>query len=262
LRRTGNRERADASTEFFAARGTATQGEKAFPKRRSTVNATLYYVHDPMCSWCWAFRPVWTAIAGRRPPQVALQRVLGGLAADTREPMPESLQLKIQDIWRTIQRQVPGTAFNFAFWQRCRPRRSTYPACRAVIAATRQGARFEEAMILKIQTAYYLEARNPSDDATLVELASEIGLDAARFAADLNADATREALRAQIDFGHRLGASGFPSLILEHAGRRTRLRHDYRDADTLLPQITAALDAAGRRENDGSIREFEPRGKA
>ena len=21
-------------------------------------SVTLYYIHDPMCSWCWAFRPV------------------------------------------------------------------------------------------------------------------------------------------------------------------------------------------------------------
>jgi putative protein-disulfide isomerase len=55
------------------------------------------------------------------------------------------------------------------------PRRSTYAACRAVIAARRQNPGYEEKMILAIQQAYYLEARNPADSHTLIELASEIG---------------------------------------------------------------------------------------
>lgn len=82
---------------------------------------------------------------------ITSQRVLGGLATDTREPMPEALRTYIQDTWRRIEHSVPGTKFNFEFWSRCRPRRSTYPACRAVIAAIAQGPHFEEPMIEAIQ---------------------------------------------------------------------------------------------------------------
>jgi hypothetical protein len=114
-----------------------------------------------MCSWCWAFRPVRTAIRARLPSAIPPQRVLGGLATDTREPMPEALRTYIQDTWRRIECSVPGTKFNFEFWSRCRPRRSTYPPCRAVIAATAQGPHFEEPMIEAIQRAYYLEAQKP-----------------------------------------------------------------------------------------------------
>jgi hypothetical protein len=42
---------------------------------------------------------------------------------------------------RRIERSVPGTKFNFEFWSRCRPRRATYPACRAVIATYKSGKR-------------------------------------------------------------------------------------------------------------------------
>ena len=124
-----------------------------------------------MCSWCWAFRPAWTAIRARLPKDITPKRVLGGLAPDTRQPMPEAMRTYIQDNWRRIERAVPGTKFNFEFWNRCRPKRSTYPACRAVIAAIAQGREFEEPMIEAIQRAYYLDARNPSDDETLIALA-------------------------------------------------------------------------------------------
>jgi putative protein-disulfide isomerase len=205
------------------------------------MSSRLYYVHDPMCSWCWAFRPVLARIVGALPTGVPLVRLLGGLAPDSDQPMPRPLQEYLQTTWHTIQQRVPGTAFNFDFWSRCRPRRSTYPACRAVIAARQQGAVFEPAMILAIQQAYYLRARNPSDDTTLIALAGELELDQGRFARELNDPATHRQLTQEISFAQSIGAEGFPSLILERRGRYHRLNHDYQDAAPLLTQLAGWL---------------------
>jgi putative protein-disulfide isomerase len=206
-------------------------------EKKQSRSSTLYYVYDPMCSWCWAFRPTWRKIVESRPTDLSVQLVLGGLAPNTEEPMPKSLQMQIRSIWKTIEAQVPGTAFNFDFWDTCRPRRSTYPACRAVIAATRQGPEYEDAMILAIQQAYYLEARNPSDESTLIELAVDLGLNATQFAGELVADETHDALLAQIALGRQIGARGFPSLILERNSSRRLLRIDYDDPARIVQQV-------------------------
>lgn len=197
----------------------------------------LYYVHDPMCSWCWAFRPTWEEIRRRLPQDVSDRRLLGGLAPDTDQPMPATMQAKLRGIWQNIQQRVPGTRFNFDFWERCRPRRSTYPACRAVIVAREQGAQFEEAMILAIQQAYYMLARNPSDYETLVELAEEIGLNQARFRRDLNARHTHQQLLQEMAEGQRMGATSFPSLVLKSQGYSRLLQYDYRDPEVVLAQL-------------------------
>lgn len=201
---------------------------------------TLYYVHDPMCSWCWAFRPTWAEIVRALPPAIPTQRVLGGLAPDSDDAMPEATRVYVPKNWRKIQQVVPKTAFNFDFWTHCQPRRSTYPACRAVIAAMTQGPQYEEAMILAIQQAYYLKARNPSDDDTLTALAAEIGLNQRRFAQDLNHPATHEALLGQIAFSQRLGASAFPSLILEHDRGYEKVAFDYNNASVVLDVLEKA----------------------
>lgn len=143
----------------------------------------------------------------------------------------------IQDTWRRIERAVPGAAFNFDFWSRCRPRRSTYPACRAVIAAIAQSPELEEPMIEAIQRAYYLEAQNPSDDDALIALAKAIGLDRDRFALALNDAATKVELLRQIEFSRTLGARGFPSLILDdHRGYRP-IDFDYNGPAVVLAQL-------------------------
>jgi putative protein-disulfide isomerase len=201
------------------------------------MESILYYIHDPMCSWCWAFCPTWREIKAKLSPNIHIHYVLGGLAPDTKQPMSLALQQKIQGIWRTIQKEVPDIEFNFDFWTKCQPRRSTYPACRAIIAATRQGREFEDAMILQIQRAYYLQARNPSDDSTLIALAIELGLDKDRLINDLNSLETQKELARQIQFSQMLGARGFPSLILKQLNDYYPISLNYNDPSATLSQI-------------------------
>jgi len=53
------------------------------------------------------------------PVSVRSQRTLGGLAPDTAQTMPPAMQAKLKAIWQTIQQTVPGTPFNFEFWEKC-----------------------------------------------------------------------------------------------------------------------------------------------
>jgi putative protein-disulfide isomerase len=199
----------------------------------------LYYVHDPMCSWCWGLRPVWQEIQNRLPADIPVRYVLGGLARDTAAPMPDSLRATIQATWRRIQQEIPGTEFNFTFWTACQPRRSTWPACRAVLAAANQHRAAGAQMLLAIQKAYYLEARNPSDEAVLVSLAGTLGLDQRQFAAELNSTATKDSLAAEFELRNRLGVHSFPSLCAETPAGLHAISLNYRQAEPVVRQIMA-----------------------
>ena len=200
-------------------------------------STTLYYIHDPMCSWCWGFRPVWQQVLDALPDNIHVQYVLGGLAPDSDTPMPQDMQLSIAATWQSIQREIPGTDFNFDFWVRCTPRRSTYPACRAVIAAGRQNPIAESEILLAIQQAYYLRAENPSDYPVLIHLAELIGLNKDQFATDILSDEVEQILQQNIQLAHSMYVYSFPSLILEHNGQQETIKIDYNDADKILQQI-------------------------
>jgi putative protein-disulfide isomerase len=201
---------------------------------------TLIYVHDPMCSWCWGFEPtrqkIFAAIAGR----MQIRRMVGGLAPDSDAPMPEAMRSMLQQTWQRIEQMIPGTEFNFDFWQKCSPRRSTYPANRAVIAAREQGDEFDAQMTARIQRAYYLEARNPSDNSTLIELATDIGLDSERFATSLVADATQQKLIAEIQATREMGIGSFPSLAVQKADDLRHIGLNYTRPEAMLREIEAA----------------------
>ena len=203
------------------------------------MSKTLVYVHDPMCSWCWGFEPTRHELFDSLPGEVEVVRLLGGLAPDSDQPMPPEMREYLQQTWRRIEQMIPGTRFNFDFWQQNTPRRSTYPANRAVIAARMQGDGFDQRMTAAIQQAYYLQARNPSDNEILLELCGEIGLDSELFEADLGSDETQNRLIAEISQARALGIEGFPSLAVINDGRLHRIGLDYGDAPAMLREIDA-----------------------
>lgn len=207
------------------------------------MTTELLHFHDPMCSWCWAFRPTWTQLRAQLPDSLAMRRVVGGLAADSDVPMEPAMRAKLQSVWQTIQMRVPGTRFNFDFWQNCTPRRSTYNACRAVLAAKRLATDSEERMIFAIQEAYYLQARNPSDLSTLIEIAKGIDLDVEAFAVEVSGAAVETMLQEELRFAREAPINGFPSLVLRTPSGMQAIELDYLDAAPMLHQIKTALGA-------------------
>lgn len=200
--------------------------------------AKLYYVYDPMCSWCWGYKPTWERITQAISDEIEIIYVVGGLAPDSDIPMPEVMQQQIMAYWKKIEDYL-GTQFNHDFWVNNTPRRSTYPACRAILAARSQGA--ELAMLNAIQEAYYLNAKNPSDNDVLLNLSQNIGLDMAQFEAEFLSQQNHQRLLDEIDFARSIGGNSFPSLIMQTSNSVLQLPVDYQNAETTIAQIRSMI---------------------
>jgi len=188
----------------------------------------LFYVADPMCSWCWGFASTLAAVEPHLREDVKPELVLGGLAPDSNVPMDEATRRYVQRAWHAVEART-GAVFDHSFWERCRPRRSTWPACRAVLAAGEQGRK----MFAAIQRAYYTEARDPSLEETLVELALELGMERGSFLSALHADETEERLQAHFALRDELEVHGFPTMVSEIEGERVHLCRGWVDRSTL-----------------------------
>ncbi len=196
------------------------------------------YVHDPMCSWCWGHRPVWEQFEAELAAHVAVEYRVGGLAPDNDEPMPAAQQAAISGYWIKIH-QLLGVPFNMDFWTENEPRRSTYPACRAVIAARWQGA--ELPMMKALQRAYYLRALNPSNKGVHSQLAAELFLDVGQFEQDLSSEALETAFQEELAFSRSLPINGFPSMVLIHHGQAHSFSLNYQDYREALAEVLQIL---------------------
>jgi putative protein-disulfide isomerase len=197
----------------------------------------IFYIHDPMCSWCYAFSQSWAALQQDLPRNIEIVYLVGGLAPDTTEPMPPATQKMVQQAWQRIEQTAPGVRFNWDFWLRNTPIRSTYPACRAVLAAKKQRAEAEPEMIRAIQIAYYQQAKNPSLPETLQACAHAIGLDAEIFGEDLKSEAIENELQRQMQQARSMDGYSYPSLRLVHNDTVFPVAIDYWDHRTMLGEI-------------------------
>ena len=206
-----------------------------------TAKVQLFYVHDPMCSWCWGYQPTLKRVKGAlNVREIPFKKVLGGLAPDSDAPMPEQMRLNIESYWSKITKLL-GTEFNHEFWTQNIPRGSTYSACRAVLVARKH--KLETEMNLAIQHAYYLNALNPSDPEILVKTAESIGINAKEFRSDLNSHKTDKQLHDEIGFARSIGGNSFPSWILVSAEQATSPPLDYKNEATLLEEIDRAFSS-------------------
>ena len=198
----------------------------------------LIYVHDPMCSWCWGYKPTWQKLESALANILPIEYRIGGLAADSDQPMSADMQLQLQGIWQNISNQL-GTEFNFNFWRECQPRRSTYPSCRAALIA--RSFNKEPQMIDAIQQAYYLKAQNPSDEDVLIKLCEKIGLDPCLFTQQLHSKELKRRFDDELNYVRSLPIQGFPSLVLIHNNRAYPIAINYIDWQHTLSEIQSYL---------------------
>lgn len=194
----------------------------------------LYYIYDPMCSWCYAFNETFKQVKKELPSNINVVYITGGLAPHCKEEMQEELKQSIQNIWRVIEKQV-GCKFNHDFWKNNIPRRSTYLSCQAVIAAKAQNK--EKEMLLAIQEAYYLKALNPSDEEVLINIAKELNLDFKKFKEDLNSQEIISLLQKDLEKRAGLGVNSFPSLVLQYKKETYPINIRFNEPLKILEQI-------------------------
>ena len=84
---------------------------------------------------------------------------------------------------------------------------------------------------------------NPSDADTLVTLAGEIGLDEERFLKALRSPAVQAQLESEMQKGRAMGATSFPSLVLEFDGFIRPVPVNYTDEEAMLESIRKSTKA-------------------
>lgn len=175
------------------------------------IRMRFLYVMDPMCAWCYGFQPELEQFLSNHPPG-QFEWVMGGLAPDSDQPMAEELRQTISSYWHQIEEKTQ-VSFNYDFWTLNTPYRSTYQACRAVIAAESLKEDNAKLMVKAIQSAYYKEAKNPSLQETLISCASKLGIDESSFSDALNSKETEQQLQQHLALSRHLQVTGFPALF-------------------------------------------------
>lgn len=207
------------------------------------LDRQFIYFADPMCSWCYGFSPVITALAERFEDRLGLTVVMGGLRAGNTTPMRAEDKDYIRNAWSKVG-AATGQPFDMSFFDRESFTYDTEPACRAVVTARRLLPRMALPFMGRVSRAFYAENQDVTSADVIAGLAEDPGFDRAEFSAayaspEVHNETFRDFLTAQ-----ELGIRGFPTLIAGSDGTGYALvTNGYRPYDDLAEPLERWLAA-------------------
>jgi len=214
------------------------------------TQATLHYIHDPLCGWCYATQPLISAAMQRLGGRLALQLHGGGLFPEPRV-LDKALTGHIAQSDQRIA-QYSKQPFGKPYLEGLLAEQGTVlysmPPIAAVLAAADVDATQAYPLLVAIQNAHYQRGLRVVEPPVLGELAEEIGLDGARFAlafAQANGHERMEHVQASRRLLDSVGGKGFPTLLLELQGEPRVFDHSryYGQPQAFVEALTAALPA-------------------
>lgn len=181
--------------------------------------ATLHYIYDPFCGWCYAAAPLVEAAATL--PELTIQLHAGGMLAG-----PNRRQIDLD--WRdyvmphdqrieALSGQVFGTPYFEGLLRDVTAIMDSAQPIAGILAAEKlnqQGL----AMLHRLQIAHYQEGLRISDTPVLIQLAVTMGYDEATFAQALTAiqgAETNAHIESSRTLLNQVGGRGFPTMALE-----------------------------------------------
>jgi putative protein-disulfide isomerase len=179
------------------------------------MSATLHYIYDPLCGWCYGAEPLVSAAA--QAPGLALELHGGALWPEPTQ-LPEATRLYIRQADQRIAAmsgQRFGPDYHNGLLLDPTMVLASRPPTAAVLAAQSLDPTKALPMLRGIQHAHYEQGRRVVEPEVLADIAVEVGLDRAQFETALSSAPVDE----HIDETHRLmsvvGAQGFPTFVLQ-----------------------------------------------
>lgn len=185
------------------------------------MTTALHYLYDPLCGWCYAAAPLINAARA-----VVNVRAHGGgmMTGARRQRVTPQLREFVQPHDERITQlsgQHFGAGYRDGLLYDTDAVLDSAPPTAAMLAAEAISGRGLE-MLARLQVAHHVDGRRIADRAVLMEVATMLGFDPAVFADALDR-LSGAAVSAHIEetraFMARVGARGFPSLVLETRGR-------------------------------------------
>lgn len=202
----------------------------------------LWYLADPMCSWCWGFTPTIETLRDEFRDRARIALVLGGLRPGETTPMTASARDDILHHWHAVHERT-GQPFRF---DAAPPEGFVYdtePACRAVVTVGGLDPTLIFAMFKAIQSGFYAEGRDVTQSSTLADLAAGLGVGRDLFLHTFNSDIARHRTQAHFKQARQAGITGFPSLILQEGEQLHPISNGCLPLQTIRDAINSHLSA-------------------
>ena len=168
---------------------------------------TLEHFSDPWCWWSWGLEPVLRRLKEVYGDQLEVRTRMGGIFDERSKWLAKYGQ---DDAtlpgWVADCMALTGMPV-FDAYMGVAGVKSTYPACRAFLAASRQSHEKADALLRRLLEASCLRGVNVSKDSVIEQTAREVGLDEGQLLRDMDSEAVEKTFGADRAAMESSGAS-------------------------------------------------------
>lgn len=189
-------------------------------------------ITDPVCTWCYGNEPQTRAIAFLYDAQC--EYLMGGLVEDIRHFYDAHNAIGGTDIdatnasiiahWReaSARHKMPITSGAFCLLSEQYP--STWPQNIAYKAAQIAAPELAHTFLRNLRVATALHGKITSKAETLIEIASETGMDIAAFITALDSQQAKDDFQQDRQLIAQLGVNGFPAFLIQYNDKSILLK--------------------------------------
>jgi putative protein-disulfide isomerase len=204
--------------------------------------AALYFVVDPMCSWCWGFAPVIEEARRRLKEAYDIHLVMGGLRTKGEMVWDEASRRYLFQHWQQVAERT-GQSFNELLFSKEDFVYDTYPACKAVVTVREllgEDAAFT--YLHTIQHAFYAQGIDITKTRLLYGYYEQLFGNSGKFAFMYGTERIETLMQHDFAKARSMGATAFPSVVIVDEAGHMVCQKGYRsfeEMNTLLKDIHA-----------------------
>lgn len=200
---------------------------------------SIIYITDPICSTCWVVQPQLKKLALEYGNYLEFEYRMGGLLPTwtnfNRGPIYTPSDAAKH--WQEIADDPNAMPIKSEIWLND-PLHSSYPPSIAFKAAQLQNDGLAIEYLRQLREHLFIDNINIDNEAYLVSIAEQIGLDVSRFKKDLN-NAAIKAFEKDLLLCQQLDIHTFPTFLISTADELVKLEgyQDYEDFEASLQKV-------------------------
>ncbi len=198
---------------------------------------TLYFVLDPMCSWCWGFAPVVDAVREAFGERYTMSLVMGGLRGKGDLLWDHAAKAHLRQQWQNVAAKT-GQPFDETLLYKAHFEYDTTPACKAVVTVREllgESAAFT--YLHAIEHAFYAQGIDITNPRLLQGYYEQLFGNSGKFAFFFLSE--RAEVLTEHDFAkaRSMGANSFPSVVLVDEAGHMVCQKGYRNIEQICTML-------------------------
>ena len=197
----------------------------------------IFYIGDPMCSWCWGISPQVNALERYATQEhIKFNLIMGGLRPGGGQEWNTPFKDYLKHHWQAVSKKS-GQPFNLSLFEKEAFNYDTEPGCRAVITVRTIAPKKTLAFYELVQYYFYTKTKDPKQVAFYKIICEKLDIDFKVFSDAFTSDTLKDATQADFRKSRALGIRGFPSIVYRQKDKLYTIASGYTDFETLKKTI-------------------------